>query len=221
MDPDCVLEFSVFLLISFLWCHITSNQDTTVGPSQDAKGSPWRHASSSSSCLLGRAGVIWGSYCERSRESAWNKNRISAPDTDFFLLRRSLSAGPRVPVLFIPIGSPEARSSEGVDAGRREVKGHMFKWKERQTHVESGLFPLSSSICLPRDTDPSRPGWPILPFSFFPKSRPMEDLMLFLLLDLWSESWLLLELLPSAERLEETKEITEGKTLNTQSVHYI
>lgn len=35
----------------------TSNQDTTVGPSQDAKGSPWRHASSSNSCLLGKVNV--------------------------------------------------------------------------------------------------------------------------------------------------------------------
>ena len=146
------------------------------------------------------------------------------------MLRRSLSAGPSVPVLFMPIGSPEARSSEGVDAGRDQVKGHE---NERQHWYESleplsrssfntfkweywysvGVIPPSSSICLPRDADPSRPGWPILPFSFFPKSRPMEDLMLFFLLDLWRESWLLLELLPSAERLGGTKEFTKGKKL--------
>lgn len=63
----------------------------------------------------------------------------------------------------------------------------------------------SSSRCLPRDAGPSRPGWPILPFSFFPKRRPMEDLMLFFLLDLCRESWLLLELLPSADRLQERR----------------
>lgn len=62
----------------------------------------------------------------------------------------------------------------------------------------------------PRDAD-SRPGWPILTFSFFPKSRPMEDLMLFFLLALWRESWLLFELLPSAERLERDKQSENQK----------
>lgn len=40
--------------------------------------------------------------------------------THFFLLRRSLSAGPRVPVLLMATGSPEACSSEGVDANVTE-----------------------------------------------------------------------------------------------------
>ena len=53
-------------------------------------------------------------------------------DTHFFLLRRSLSAGPRVPVLLIPIGSPEASSSEGVDAGHRKVKGHIQNKRQFQ-----------------------------------------------------------------------------------------
>lgn len=37
----------------------------------------------------------------------------------------------------------------------------------------------------------------------------MEDLMLFFLLALWRESWLLFVLLPSAERLEIHREIEE------------
>lgn len=32
-------------------CRRTSSQVTTVGPSQEAKGRPWRQASSSRSCL--------------------------------------------------------------------------------------------------------------------------------------------------------------------------
>lgn len=77
----------------------------------------------------------------------------------------------------------------------------------------------SSSCCLPRDAGPSRPGWPILPFSFFPKRRPMEDLMLFFLLDLCRESWLLLELLPSADRLQESGGMGWGGVLRTQGLH--
>lgn len=66
-------------------------------------------------------------------------------------------------------------------------------------HVHiSCLCPVPGS---PKEVD-SRPGCPMRPFSFFPKRRPMEDLMLFFLLALWRESWLLLELLPSAERLQ-------------------
>lgn len=103
--------------------------------------------------------------------------------------------------MFIPIGSPEARSSEGVDAGHRKGQRSQERMMKILTVWITHIQPVLSSICLPREADPSRPGWPILPFSFFPKSRPMEDLMLFFLLDLWRESWLLLELLPSAERL--------------------
>ncbi len=44
----------------------------------------------------------------------------------------------------------------------------------RRTIPLSIFFKLDS----PRDAD-SRPGWPIRTLSFFPKSRPMEDLMLF------------------------------------------
>lgn len=52
----------------------------------------------------------------------------------------------------------------------------------------------------PSEAD-SRPGAPILPFSFLPNSRPMDDLMLFFLLALWRESWLAV-VTPSAERLQ-------------------
>lgn len=82
-----------------------------MGPSQEAKASPWRQASSSSSCL-GRTGsskalrrlVVTATLAQELR---W---------THFLLLRRSFSAGPRVPVLLMATGSPAACSSEGVDA---------------------------------------------------------------------------------------------------------
>lgn len=117
-----------------------------MGPSQEAKDSPWRHASSSSSCLVTtgtvkqlqgdraeveiKAGLSWkrwlkssdtGSLCLRS-----NPNKAVKGGTHFFLLRRSLSAGPRVPVLFGAMRSPEAWSSEGVDAViTAQVSGRM------------------------------------------------------------------------------------------------
>lgn len=98
-----------------------------MGPSQEAKGSPWRQASSSSSCLE-RTG---SSKASRQHQEAVEKkcgchgNASSergpveaAGWTHFFLLRRSLSAGPSVPVLLMAMGSPEAWSSEGVDANQ-------------------------------------------------------------------------------------------------------
>lgn len=83
-----------------------------------------------------------------------------------------------------------------------------------EDHADTIIQRLSNSwsvfrCCLPREAPPSRPGCPIRPFSFFPKNRPMDDLMLFLLLDLCSESWLLLELLPSADRLRGKQQISE------------
>lgn len=111
--------------------------------------------------------------------------------THFFLLRRSLSAGPSVPVLLRGRGSPEACSSEGVEASSTE-----------QTGERPLLTPRPSSSGVPVEAEPSRPSWPRRAFSFFPNRRPMEDLMLFFLLDLCSESWLLLAELQSADRLE-------------------
>lgn len=110
--------------------------------------------------------------------------------THFFLLRRSLSAGPSVPVLLRGRGSPEAGSSEGVEASSTE-----------QTGERPLLTPRPSSPGVPVEAE-SRPSWPRRAFSFFPNRRPMEDLMLFFLLDLCSESWLLLAELQSADRLE-------------------
>lgn len=40
----------------------TSSHVTTVGPSQDAKGRPWRHASSSKSCLAKKKKFHRGNY---------------------------------------------------------------------------------------------------------------------------------------------------------------
>lgn len=68
-------------------------------------------------------------------------------------------------------------------------------WNERVA-----FFP---TVHKPREDD-SRPCAPIRPFSFLPKRRPMDDLMLFFLLALWRESWLAV-VEPSAERLKPPK----------------
>lgn len=56
-------------------------------------------------------------------------------------------------------------------------------WGERQGGRRGRL----ALRYLPREVL-SRPGGPIRPFSFLPKSRPMDDLMLFFLGALWRES---------------------------------
>lgn len=112
----------------------TSSHVTTVGPSHDAKGRPWRHASSNKSCLtkqkrdfrveLGskncssvRAGAfmlknVLAVKCQKLRWDIMKSLALS----HFFLLRRSFSTVP-VPSLVSPNGSPEPSSSEGVEAG--------------------------------------------------------------------------------------------------------
>lgn len=168
-----------------------------MGPSQEAKGSPWRHASSSSSCLTRRRTSV---TFKQSREETESQRR----PTDFFLLRRSLSAGPRVPDLFAPIWSPDACSSDGVDAEGEDQSEKSCRVDPVPVSWSPGppVLPCPTVLVLPREAEPSRPGGPRRPFSFFRKRRPMEDLMLFFLLDLCRESWLLLEPLPSTDRLE-------------------
>lgn len=77
------------------------------------------------------------------------------------------------------MASPDAWSSEGVEASM--TKGI----SESSRHTCSALIVAAA---LPREAEPSLPSCPRRPFSFFPKKRPIEDLMLFLLLDLCSES---------------------------------
>lgn len=69
----------------------------------------------------------------------------------------------------------------------------------------------------PSEAD-SRPGAPILPFSFLPKSRPIDDLMLFFLLALWSESWLAV-VTPSADRLGEHEGVVISRKNCRRFVH--
>lgn len=128
--------------------------------------------------------------------------RVIFPETHFFLLRR-LSTVPVMLPLVSPIESPVLRSSEGVEAERHRGSGvtkttnmgvntrwtltccssNTFKAKS----WDMSFFKYHFNFLLPREAD-SRPAGPILPFSFFPKRRPMEDLMLFFLLALWRES---------------------------------
>lgn len=70
-------------------------------------------------------------------------------------------------------------------------------WLSRDSRVDEMFF---VTLYWPSEAD-SRPGAPILPFSFLPNSRPIDDLMLFFLLALWRESWLAV-VTPSAERLQ-------------------
>lgn len=77
---------------------------------------------------------------------------------------------------------------------------------------------MSVSVYWPSEAD-SRPGAPILPFSFLPNSRPMDDLMLFFLLALWRESWLAV-VTPSAERLERKRWHEGGKRTQAKASYH-
>lgn len=121
----------------------TSSHVTTVGPSHDAKGRPWRHASSNKSCLTKKKrdfrSMLFALYrkkveaiknCGSVRAGAFMLRNVLAVKcqklrwhvkkslvlSHFFLLRRSFSTVP-VPSLVSPKGSAEPRSSEGVEAG--------------------------------------------------------------------------------------------------------
>lgn len=98
----------------------TSNQDTTVGPSQDAKGSPWRHASSRSSCLVRRGGVRSALLSQRGNQQ--QEHRRGDP------LTSSCCAGL---YLLVP-ESPSCSWPSGLQGPgpQRELK----LWGERQVY---------------------------------------------------------------------------------------